>query len=37
MTENAEKFENPSTNTVAEQSMSSQTPLRSIMEFARRS
>jgi hypothetical protein len=31
------KFENPSTKTVAEQSMSSQTPLGSGMEFARRS
>jgi hypothetical protein len=31
------KFENSSTKTIVEQSMSSQTPLRSIMEFARRS
>jgi hypothetical protein len=29
------KFVNSSTKTVAEQSMSSQTPLRSVMEFAR--
>jgi hypothetical protein len=31
------KFENSSTKTVAEKSMSSQTPLGSVMEFARRS
>jgi hypothetical protein len=31
------KFENSSTKTVAEQTMSSQTPLGSFMEFARRS
>jgi hypothetical protein len=31
------KFENCSTKTVAEQSMSSQSPLGSVMEFARRS
>jgi hypothetical protein len=31
------KFENSSTKTVAEQSMNSQTPLGSVMEFARRS
>jgi hypothetical protein len=31
------KFENSSTKTVTEQSMSSQMPLRSVMEFARRS
>jgi hypothetical protein len=31
------KFENSSTMTAAEQSMSSQTPLGSVMEFARRS
>jgi hypothetical protein len=37
MTENVEKFENSSMNTVVEQSMSSQTPLGSVMEFARRS
>jgi hypothetical protein len=30
-------FENSSTKTVVEQSMSSQTPLRSVVEFARRS
>jgi hypothetical protein len=31
------KFENSSTKTIAEQSMSSQTPLESVMEFAKRS
>jgi hypothetical protein len=31
------KFENSSTKTIAEQSMSLQTPLQSVMEFARRS
>jgi hypothetical protein len=31
------KFENLSTKTIAEQSMSSQTPTGSVMEFARRS
>jgi hypothetical protein len=31
------KFDNSSTKTVAEQSMSLQTPFRSVMEFARRS
>jgi hypothetical protein len=31
------KFENASTKTVAEQSMSSQTPLGSVVEFAKRS
>jgi hypothetical protein len=31
------KFENSSMKTIPEQSMSSQTPLRSVMEFARRS
>jgi hypothetical protein len=31
------EFENSSTKTVAEQSMSSQTPLGSVMQFARRS
>jgi hypothetical protein len=31
------KFENSSTESVAEHSMSSQTPFRSVMEFARRS
>jgi hypothetical protein len=36
-TENVKKFENSSTKTVAEQSMSLQTPLVSIMKFARRS
>jgi hypothetical protein len=36
-TENVEKFENSSTKTVTEQSMSLQTPLVSVMEFARRS
>jgi hypothetical protein len=37
MTENVEKFENSSIKTVAEQSISLQTPLGSVMEFARRS
>jgi hypothetical protein len=32
----SKQFENSSTKTVAEQSMSSQTPLGSVMEFARR-
>jgi hypothetical protein len=36
-TENVENFENSFTKTVTEQSMSSQTPLGSVMEFARRS
>jgi hypothetical protein len=36
-TENVEKFENSSTKTVAKQFMSSQTPLGSVMKFARRS
>jgi hypothetical protein len=36
-TENVEKFENSFTKTVAEQSMSLQTLLGSVMEFARRS
>jgi hypothetical protein len=36
MTENVEKFENSSTKSIAEQSMNSQTPLGSVMEFARR-
>jgi hypothetical protein len=36
-TRNQQKFENSSTKTVTEQSMNSQTPLRSVMEFARRS
>jgi hypothetical protein len=36
-TENVEKTENSSKKTVAKQSMSSQTPLGSVMEFARRS
>jgi hypothetical protein len=36
-TEDVEKFENSSTKTIAEQSTSSQTPLGSIVEFARRS
>jgi hypothetical protein len=31
------KYENSSTKTIIEQSMSSQTPLGSVMEFARRS
>jgi hypothetical protein len=30
------KFENSSTKTIAEQSVSSQTPLGSVMEFSRR-
>jgi hypothetical protein len=34
MTENVEKFENSFTKTVTEQSMSSQTPLGPVMEFA---
>jgi hypothetical protein len=37
MTENVEKFENSSTKIVAEQCMSLQTPLGSVMEFARKS
>jgi hypothetical protein len=37
MTENVEEFENSSTKTVVEQSVSLQTPLVSVMEFARRS
>jgi hypothetical protein len=36
-TENVEKFENSSTKTITEQSMSLQTPLGSVMEFAKRS
>jgi hypothetical protein len=36
-TENVKKIENSSTKTVTEQSMSSQAPLGSVMEFARRS
>jgi hypothetical protein len=36
-TEMLKIFENSSTKTVAEQSMSSQTPLRLVMEFCRRS
>jgi hypothetical protein len=36
-TESVEKFENSSMKTVAKQSMSLQTPLGSVMEFARRS
>jgi hypothetical protein len=36
-TDNVEKIENSSMKTVAEQSMSSQTPLVSAMKFARRS
>jgi hypothetical protein len=36
-TENVEKFKISSMKTVAEQSMSSQTPLESVMEFAKRS
>jgi hypothetical protein len=35
--ENAEKIENSTMTTVGEQSMTSQTPLGSVMEFARRS
>jgi hypothetical protein len=35
--ENVEKFRNSSTKIVAEQSMSWQTPFRSVVEFARRS
>jgi hypothetical protein len=35
MTENVEKFENSSMKTIAEQSMSSQTPFGSVMECAR--
>jgi hypothetical protein len=35
-TGNVEKIENSSTKTVAEQSMSSQTPFRLVMEFAMR-
>jgi hypothetical protein len=35
MTENVEKFKNSSSKTVTEQSMSSQTPLGSVTEFAR--
>jgi hypothetical protein len=37
MTENVEKFQNSSTKTIAEQSMSRQAPLGSVVEFARRS
>jgi hypothetical protein len=37
MTENVEEFENSSTKTFAEQSMSSQTPFGSVIEFASRS
>jgi hypothetical protein len=36
MTENVEKIKNSSMKTVTEESMSSQTPLGSVMEFARR-
>jgi hypothetical protein len=36
-TEDVEKFENSSTKAIAKQSTSSQTPLGSIVEFARRS
>jgi hypothetical protein len=36
-TENVEKFQNSSTKTVAKQSMNWQTPLGSVVEFARRS
>jgi hypothetical protein len=35
-TENVKKFVNSSTKTVAEQSMSSQTPLGPVMEFAKK-
>jgi hypothetical protein len=37
MTEKVEKFKNPSIKTIAKQSMSLQTPLGSVMEFAGRS
>jgi hypothetical protein len=37
MTEYVKKFETSSTKAIAKQSMSSQTPLGSVMEFARRS
>jgi hypothetical protein len=37
MSENIEKIREPIHETVAEQSMSSQTPLGSVMEFVRRS
>jgi hypothetical protein len=37
MAKNVDKFENSPTKAIAEQSMSSQTPLGSVMEFARRS
>jgi hypothetical protein len=36
-TENVEQFQNSSTKTIAKQSMSWQTPLGSVVEFARRS
>jgi hypothetical protein len=36
-TENLKKFENLSTEAIAEQSMGSQTPLGSVMKYARRS
>jgi hypothetical protein len=36
-TENVEKFENSFTKTIAEPSVSSQTPLGSVMEFVKRS
>jgi hypothetical protein len=36
-TENVEKFENSSTKTIANQSMSFQTPFGSVMGFSRRS
>jgi hypothetical protein len=37
LTENVEKLDNSSIKTTAKQSMSSQKPLGSVMEFARRS